>query len=139
VFVQSRLSLRGLMDRSPLARELGALGPQDLRAPPGAGTQWCASCWDPRWAPDLGSRSFLVLGTRGHLWELGPDLGFGAQGELRVLGRGCLMITWPFCKVQVLGPRSDCRSSLQRLGLPWLRPLCDQHHAHNFNCSHDVK
>jgi hypothetical protein len=127
------------MDRSPLAQEPGSPGPKTrghLRelGPGGALTVRTQSeLWD------LGPESSLVLGTRRHLREPGSDLGFGAQGGLRELGPESLLITWPFCRVQVLGPRSDYRSSLQRLRLLWFRPLCDQHHTHDFSCSHDVK
>jgi hypothetical protein len=47
-----------------------------------------AACWFL--GPEMASRSWgpdgvLILGTRSGLWELGPDLGFGARGRLREL------------------------------------------------------
>jgi hypothetical protein len=100
------------VDRSPLAREPRAPGPQDPRAPLGVGTWWHAGCRDPKCLWELGPESFLVLGTRSGLQELGPNLGFGAQGGLRDLGPKSLLILWPSCGVRVLGPKISCRSSL---------------------------
>jgi hypothetical protein len=113
----------GPVDRSPLAQELGLQTPRTRGHLRG-----------------LGPSGLLAVGTQsGHLRELLPDLGFGAQGGLWELGPGILLITWPFCRIRVLGPISDYRSSLQRLRLLWFQPLYDQHHTHDFNCSRDVK
>jgi hypothetical protein len=73
----------------------------------------------------------LVLGTQSGLQELGPDLGFGAQGGLWDLGLRSLLISWPSYEVQVLGPKTDCRSPLWHLGSgtqkpPYLRTFCAQ-------------
>jgi hypothetical protein len=79
--VQFRPSLRGPVDRSPLARAPGAPGPQDLRLwGLGPGGVLAVGAQSRIW--DLGPRSLLVLDTRGHLQESGPRLGFGAQGGL---------------------------------------------------------
>jgi hypothetical protein len=50
------------VDRCPMAREPGAPGPQDPRAPLGARTQQCAGCRDLKWAP--GSRTRKPLHPR---------------------------------------------------------------------------
>jgi hypothetical protein len=64
----------------------------------------CASCQDPKW--DLVPGSLLVLGAQGHLQELGPDLGFRAQGGLGDLGPGSLD---PMALLQGLGPGTQIR------------------------------
>jgi hypothetical protein len=74
------------VDRSPLAREPGAPGPQDPRAPPGARTWWCAGCWDPKWA--LGSGTQKPLGPRGSMAPPGAGIRFGLWGSGWVPGSG---------------------------------------------------
>jgi hypothetical protein len=126
------------VDRSPLARAPRAPDPQDLRLwGLGRGGVLVVETQSRIW--DLGPRSLLVLDTRGHLQESGPRLGFGAQGGLWALESGSLLIPWSFCRVRVLGPRSGCRSSHQRLRLLWFWPLYDQYHAHSFIFGHDVE
>jgi hypothetical protein len=46
---------------------------------------------------DLGPGGLLVLGSQRCLWELGPDLGFGAKGGFREMGFRSLLISWPSC------------------------------------------
>jgi hypothetical protein len=90
------------VDRPLLDREPGAPGPQDLRAPVGATTWWCAGYQDLKWVLKSGIQ--MPLGPRdpGRLREPGPYLGFDAQGGFRDLGPGSLLISWPLCKVRVL-------------------------------------
>jgi hypothetical protein len=60
---------RGLVNQSPLAQEPRALGPQDQKAPSGAGTHWRASCRDPKWPS--GARTWKLLGPRDPKWSSG--------------------------------------------------------------------
>jgi hypothetical protein len=66
--------------RSPLAREPGAPGPQDPRAPLGVGTWWHAGCRDPKWPLGTGTRK--LLGPRD------PKQPPGAGTQFRVRGSG---------------------------------------------------
>jgi hypothetical protein len=67
------------VDRSPLALESRSAGPQYQRAPPGAGTQRCASCRDPKWAPGFGTQK--LLGPQDPKAPLGAGTRFGVQGS----------------------------------------------------------
>jgi hypothetical protein len=62
------------VDRSPLAREPGAPGPHDPRAPPGAGTRWCTGCQNPKRASGSATRKPLGL------WDPRVPLGVGTRG-----------------------------------------------------------
>jgi hypothetical protein len=46
---------------------------------------------------ELGSGSFLIIGTHRVLWRLGPDLGFGSWGCLRFMGPDSISFSWHLC------------------------------------------
>jgi hypothetical protein len=99
------------------------------------------ACWllGPKVGPEFGIH--MPLGPQDPREPLGAGTPFGVWGSRWSLRSGpkSLLILWPFYRVQVLGPISYCRSSLQHLRLLMFQPLCDQHHAHDFSFSRDVE
>jgi hypothetical protein len=90
------------VDPSPLARESKTLGPQDLKVPLGAGTQWHVGSQDLKWLPGAWTRWYVD--SRNLKWPPGAGTQLGVRDTGWAPGARTRLPPYPLIPLEGPGP-----------------------------------